>query len=93
MSDYIPPNFTKRQKDLQHVNCYVHIHDLNCHCKQPLQHIIEQIIHQEPTIKKWLATTLEEDGTRTGDNVIDDFGPGELERLFAEEGDAATKEG
>lgn len=91
MSDYIPPKYTKRQLTLQSVNSYVGIHDLNCYCKQPLQHIIKQIIEQEPSIKPWLATTIAEDGkTDTGD-VIDHFGPGELEAIFAE--DAATEQG
>lgn len=85
MSDYIPPNYSKKQLNLQNVNAYVHIHDLTCHCKQPLKHIIEQITTQEPTLKKWLATTTAEDGSQDGEKDIDHFGPGELERLFAED--------
>lgn len=91
MSDYVPPNYSKKQLTLQSVNGYVHIHDLNCKCDQPLKHIINQITDQEPTIKKWLATTTAEDGNHATGGDIDDFGPGELERLFAEEED--TKDG
>lgn len=91
MSDYVPPNYTKRQLDLQNVNAYVHIHDLNCQCKEPLKHIIKQITTQEPTIKPWLATITAEDGHQDGDADIDHFGPGELESLFAEDAAEDTK--
>jgi len=91
MSDYVPPRYTKKQLTLQTVNAYVHIHDLNCNCQEPLKHVIKQILDQEPTIKPWLATITEENGDQDGEKDIDGFGPGELERLFAE--DAATNEG
>lgn len=73
------------------VNAYVHIHDLQCHCKSPLNHIIEQIHQQEPTTKKWPDTTTAAAGTTATVEDTDPFGPGELERLFAEGDDA--KEG
>lgn len=92
MSDYVPPRYTTRQKNLQHVNCYVGIHDISCNCTEPLKHIIKQIISQEPTIKPWLATITEDAGTPDGEGDIDGFGPGELERLFAEP-DAENDEG
>lgn len=91
MSDYVPPRYTKKQLTLQTVNSYVSIHDLNCNCKEPLKHIINQITEQEPSLKPWLATTTEDTGDQNGDGDIDGFGPGELERLFAE--DDAEKEG
>lgn len=90
MSDYISPNYTKKQLNLQIVNCYVGIHDLHCHCKQPLKHIIKQIQDQEPSLK-CQDTTTEKDGDPAGEGDIDHFGPGELERLFAE--DVEEKEG
>lgn len=71
------------------VNAYVHIHDLHCHCKSPLKHIIKQIENQEPSIKKCLDTTTAAAGHLDGDDVIDHFGPGELERIFAEDEDTA----
>lgn len=89
MSDYVDPKYTPRQLNLQMVNTYVQIHDLHCHCKKPLLHIIEQIEQQEPSIKKCRATTTADAGTQDGDEDIDHFGPGELERLFAED-DANT---
>lgn len=85
MSDFVPPNYTKRQLNLQMVNGYVSIHDLICHCKKPLQHIIKQIEDQEPTIKKWHATTTEETGDQDGEKDTEPFGEGELEALFAED--------
>lgn len=91
MSDYVSPKYTNKRLDLQNVNAYVNIHDLTCKCEHPLRHIITQITQQEPTIKKWLATTIEEDGNPDGEKDIDGFGPGELEALFAEEDD--KKEG
>lgn len=61
------------------------IHDLHCTCKHPLQHIIKQIEEQEPSIKKWRDTTTDVAGTHVGGDVIDEFGPGELESLFAQD--------
>lgn len=87
MSDFVPPNYTKKQLNLQMVNGYVHIHDLHCHCKTPLNHIIQQIYQQEPTIKKCQGTSTEEDGNLDTGADVDHFGPGELERLFAEDDD------
>lgn len=92
MSDYVTPNYTKRQLNLQMVNLYVSIHDLHCHCKSPLKHIIKQIEEQEPTIKKCPDTTIAATGNQDGEDAIDQFGPGELDRLFAED-DAAADEG
>lgn len=89
MSDFVDPKYTPKQLQLQMVNAYVHIHDLHCHCKSPLRHIIQQIENQEPTIKKWRDTTTAAAGHQDGDDVIDHFGPGELERIFAEEEDTA----
>lgn len=85
MSDYVDPKYSPRQLNLQIVNCYVGIHDLHCHCKSPLKHIIQQIETQEPSIKKWRDTTTAADGHQDGEDVIDQFGPGELERIFAED--------
>lgn len=85
MSDYVNPKYTPKQMTLQMVNSYVHIHDLTCHCKQPLKHIIKQIEEQEPTIKKWRDSTTTAAGNQDGDADIDHFGPGELEKLFAED--------
>lgn len=90
MSDYIPPKYSTKQLNLQVVNCYVGIHDLTCHCKHPLRHIIKQIEDQEPSLK-CRVTTTEKDGDHAGEGDIDQFGPGELERLFAE--DAEENEG
>lgn len=90
MSDFVDPKYTKRQLNLQMVNGYVAIHDLRCHCQKPLQHIIEQIHQQEPTLKCQDTTTAAV-GNPDGEKDIDGFGPGELERLFAEEDD--EKEG
>lgn len=85
MSDYVPPNYSKKQLNLQIVNCYVGIHDLHCNCTHPLQHIIKQIEDQEPSIKKCRDTTTAVAGTQDGGDVIDQFGPGELESLFAQD--------
>ena len=90
MSDFVDPKYTPRQLQLQMVNAYVHIHDLHCNCKSPLKHIIKQIEDQEPSLK-CRDTTTEKDGDHAGEGGIDDFGPGELERLFAE--DVEEKQG
>lgn len=91
MSYQQPCKYSKNQLNLQQVNTYVQIHDLNCGCETPLQHIIFQILQQEPSLKedKNFKENLEKclstgtGGTDpTGD--IDDIGDGDLERLFAE---------
>jgi len=87
MSDYVDPKYTPKQMTLQMVNAYVHIHDLRCHCKSPLKHIIQQIEEQEPTLKKWRDSTTTAAGPQDGDADTDPFGPGELERLFEEDTD------
>lgn len=84
MSDFVDPKYTPKQLQLQMVNAYVHIHDLRCNCKSPLKHIIQQIENQEPSIKIWRDSTVAT-GPRDGEDVIDQFGPGELESIFAEE--------
>lgn len=83
MSDFVSPNYTKKQLNLQIVNCYVSIHDTHCHCKSPLKHIIQQIEEQEPSLKCHVSTT-DAAGNQDGEKDIDAFGPGELELLFAE---------
>lgn len=87
MSDYVPAKLTKKQLNLQNVNTYVNVHDISCRCGEPLKHIINQILQQEPTLKPWLATTVDH-GDPATEKDIDGFEPGELERLFAGE-DAA----
>lgn len=88
------PKLSPRQKNLQIVNTYVAIHDLNCHCDKPLNHILQQIYDQEPSLLKEKCLSTAEDGTdHTGKDTIDDFGPGELEALFAEEDAADTAAG
>lgn len=94
MSKYEKPKLSPRQKNLQIVNAYVAIHDLNCHCEKPLHHILQQIYDQEPTlIKEKCPSTTIAGEDHTGETDIDGFGPGELESLFADAEDAATKEG
>ncbi len=88
--------YTYKHKSRDWINCHVSIHDIYCSCDKPLEHIILGIIDQEPNlrfdeedknkIKKCLTTG--EDG-----DALDDFGDGELEKLFEGdigEPDAAT---
>lgn len=84
MSYSKPCAYNKKALNLQIVNTYVAVHDLNCGCNEPLQHIIRQIEDQEPTVKTCRTTTAAGDAPTTTDG-IDDFGGDELERLFAED--------
>ncbi len=68
--------------DLQIVNTYVAVHDLNCGCEKPLEHIIKQIQQQEPSLKPCPTTTATGDDHGPEDGV-DGLGDGELEALFA----------
>lgn len=95
---YKKPTYGDRHKQLQWINNMVGLHDMHCYCDKPLQHIITGIIEHEPSlhfdtedskkIQKCLSTTAIED-------VLDDFGEGELEKLFSEdvgEPDATAEE-
>ncbi len=93
MSSYYQPcRYSKRQINLQLTNTYCQVHSLNCNCNKPLQHIILQILEQEPSLKedKEFTTKLQQ-CLSTGDTGVtheDDFGgigDGDLERLFAED--------
>ena len=83
MSYSKPVKYSKKGLNLQIVNTYVNIHDLNCGCTQPLKHIIQQIEDQEPSIKEWRTTTATGDDHGPEDGV-DGLGEGELEALFAD---------
>lgn len=85
-----PTPYTKKQLSTQILNAYTSIHDLNCGCNNPLLHIVEQIFEKEPTIKQQCLTSQEDGGDQETGTDIDGFGPGELERLFAEDADADT---
>ncbi len=94
MSSYQQCTFyTKKQLQLQSTNLHVAAHDLTCSCEKPLQHIILQILEQEPSLKedkqftenlqKCLTTT--EKPTGHEDDVLGDIGDGDLEKLFEED--------
>lgn len=77
-----PCKYSGKQLNLQIVNTYVNVHDLNCSCDEPLKHIIQQIQEQEPTLK--CLTTGETGGDHGLEDGVDGLGEGELEALFAE---------
>lgn len=90
--NFQPPNFTKKQLELQLTNGMVHLHDLTCRCDTPLQHIIDIIATREPTlqlqgetkkkVEKWLTTT--DRGTTETTTAADDIlNAGDLDALFA----------
>lgn len=82
MSYSKPCKYNEKQLNLQIVNTYVNIHDLNCSCEEPLKHIIKQIQEQEPTLK---CLTTGETGENPGlEDGVDGLGDGELEALFAD---------
>lgn len=77
-----PVKYSKNGLNLQIVNTYVNIHDLNCGCDTPLEHIIRQIQQQEPSLK---CLTTGETGENPGqEDGVDGLGEGELEALFAD---------
>lgn len=92
------PIYNEKQLKLQNVNAWVHLHDLTCSCTTPLQCIILQINNQEPNLQftkqqqaklqTWLTSTAA--GNQDGEDVVDGFGPGELDALFANDGEDAT---
>lgn len=85
-----PSKLSKRQLNLQRVNTYTSIHDLNCECQKPLQHIILQILQQEPSLKQdkefvkeiQRCLSITAAGDQDGGVPEDGFGDGDLEKLF-----------
>ncbi len=76
-----PIKTSLKNRKLDWINTIVHIHDLQCRLvKNLLQHTVKEIFAQEPSIKKCLTT---------GEDPITEedagFGPGDLEKLFAED--------
>ena len=70
-----------RKQKLDLLNLINHAHDLICPCEQGIVHTHEIIEEINPELKKCRSTTTAQDG-----DVIDGFGPGELDALFAEDG-------
>lgn len=87
---YKPITLSAKHKQLNWINGLVSIHDLQCQCDHPLQHTIIGIIDQEPSLKfdeedsKKIQKCLTSGDPGTED-VVDAFGDGELEALFAED--------
>ena len=87
---YKPLPYSTKHKNLQWINCICGVHDLHCSCDDPLKHTILGIIDQEPSLKfnkedtkkiqKCLTT-----GEDHGEDVVEEFGDGELEKLFEED--------
>lgn len=76
MSFYKPKNPNTRNGRLDWINCLTQIHDLQCECGKPLEHTIDEIYKQEPSLKQKCPGTAE-------DIIAEDgFGPGDLEALF-----------
>ncbi len=86
---------TKNGLQGQLLNTLVGNHDLCCKCDEPLTHLAVLIFEKakptnftekEKTIIKKCLGEGDGDGTTTGD-AIDGLGDGDLEKLFAEDGD------
>lgn len=87
---YKQPTWTIKHKNLNGINSICSVHDIHCMCNNPLQHTILGIIEQEPSLKfnKEDSTKIQKcltTGDATGQDVVDGFGDGELESLFAED--------
>lgn len=83
--------FTTKQQKLQLCNVLCGIHDLNCNCYNPLYHSAKIILDQlNKELKKeerhQLKLCLTEE-TTTKDEEDVGFTTGDLEALFAENGD------
>lgn len=85
------PPFTPRQHDTHWMNLIFSTHDLYCGCKDPILHLMYTINRDNNAPKpiedlqniKCLLTGIT--GEETGDIEDTGFGPGDLERLFAED--------
>lgn len=87
----IPKSSNKRKTQLEWTNALVHIHDLICDCNQPLEHTIDTICTQEPSLKLNLQTShkikkcLTTTETTEKEDTVDGLDAGTLEALFAED--------
>ncbi len=76
-----------RKQKLQYLNTIHHVHDLICDCQQGIVHTHKIIEEINPDLKKCTTTT----GTQDVD-VIDGFDDGELDALFAQDGENTAGE-
>lgn len=97
-----PIKYSTKQQNVNHINLLVSLHDLKCGCDKPLQHLVFDILNQEPSLKEdtkftselqqWLTTTKPGNIQEEDTDVI---GSGDLEKLFeepfGEEEDADTR--
>lgn len=84
MSRYVPVKNSIKNRNLDWINCIVQVHNLQCSCETPLEHTVEEILHQEPNLdykKPTKCPTGTVDQLTTEEDV---FGEGSLEALFAE---------
>ena len=86
---YVKPKSSQKAQRLARTNAYTSIHDLHCDCNQPLQHIITDIIQQEPSLKndeKFIKNLQQCLGiTPVGDTAEEEkdiLGDVDLERFF-----------
>lgn len=83
--------FSSKKQKLQFLNCIVNTHDIACDCYNPLYHSAKIILDQlktelKPEEKYQLKQCLGEDPT-TKEEDEDGYNIGDLEALFAEDGD------
>lgn len=88
---YQNPIYSPRALEQQWMNNIFQSHDLWCGCQKPIIHLLTIVnkngkaIKPEEEINNILCLiTGEKDSSKEEDN---DFGPGELEALFAEDGE------
>lgn len=84
MSRYVPLKLSARNKRIDWINCIVQVHNLQCGCSQPLEHTLEEIYTQEPTLQIKVPPPCPGSTGDPGTAADADFGE-ELEKLF--EGD------
>lgn len=87
--------FSSKKDQLQLCNLVAGIHDLNCNCYHPLFHAAKIILQQlKPELKKeeihQLKQCLGEDHTTKDEE--DGFDTGDLDMLFAQDGDLEEEE-
>lgn len=84
MSKIITPKVSPKNRRIDWINLLAGTHNLICGCDEPLQHTIEEILHQEPTIKV-PCPRCHGSGpvdTTTGDDVLGDV---DLGAFFADD--------
>lgn len=90
MSKLLKPRESPKNRKLDWINTIASIHNLVCGCNEPLDHTVQEIFEQEPTIQKKCTTITPTDHGNDDDELGDDAIAALFEEGFGEEKDTGN---